>query len=95
MHTNSWDKIRQKGGPKVYKTGPRLTGRARLERRLVALLLDFARFVRAEGSREARLRGAPVSPARQRDHAWATEWIAVLQQTQRRLTAEAAEDGHE
>jgi hypothetical protein len=43
---DSLDKIRLKGGPKVYKQGPRPTGRQRLEQRVIVLLLDAVRVSR-------------------------------------------------
>jgi hypothetical protein len=38
------DKIRVKGGPKVYKRGPTPRGRDRLAQRALKLLLDAHRF---------------------------------------------------
>lgn len=49
MTRDSLDKIRLKGGPKQYKRGPGLTGRARLQQRVARLLLDAARLGRHEG----------------------------------------------
>jgi hypothetical protein len=47
MSTDSFDKIRLKGGPKQYKTGrPGACGRARLQQRLHKLTLDLRRFAR-------------------------------------------------
>ena len=44
--TNSWDKIRLKSGPKQYKSGPKPTGKVRLQQRVNRLLLDAARLER-------------------------------------------------
>jgi len=71
MTTDSLDKIRRKGGPKQYKRAPGLSGRARLEQRLVRLLIDLDRFTRHTDSRDA---------------SWARTWIVALQTTRARLT---------
>jgi hypothetical protein len=63
---DSMDKIRLKGGPKEYKSGPGVTGRQRLERSARALLLRAARFQRKKDT-------APE------DAAWALSLVTVLQ----------------
>lgn len=57
-------KIRVKGGPKVYKRGPGLTGRPRLEQRLRGVLIAVHRFARTT-----------PSPA---EALWAAQVVAVL-----------------
>jgi hypothetical protein len=43
---DSMDKIRLKGGPKQYKRGPGLTGRARLQRRLDLMVMAATKMAR-------------------------------------------------
>jgi hypothetical protein len=69
--TDSWDKIRLKGGPKEYKTGPGVSGRERLERSCRSLIVQANRF--AKGN--VRQRTVP-SPE---DAAWAQTLVKALQ----------------
>lgn len=51
---NSFAKIRLKGGPKRYKSGPGPTGRERLQRRVNSLLLGANRLARTTSGPDER-----------------------------------------